>query len=48
MTLGNIDHFFNSLDVSSLLRQGLSHLEVVYGIRELCYDAENVLFNEVA
>jgi hypothetical protein len=47
MALGNINHFFYGFDVSSLLCQRLSNLEVVNGICELCDDTENVLLDEV-
>lgn len=47
MALGDIDHLFNGFDVSSLLCQCLSHLEVVDSICELCDNTKYVLLDEL-
>jgi hypothetical protein len=47
MSLSNIDHFLDSLEVAPLFSQSLPHLKVVDCIGKLSDDPENMLFDEV-
>lgn len=47
MAFSDLNHFTNRHDVPLLFNQGLSNLEVIYGISKLSDNTENVLLNEM-
>jgi hypothetical protein len=48
MSLSNVDHFFDSLEVPPFFGQSLPHLKIVDCICKLSDNSENMLFDEVA